>query len=104
MINKAIWNRIINALALLLFCFMVSTGIVLKFVLPPGSGSVEKLFLGGGREKTVELLFGLSRHEWGEIHFYFSIAFLAILIVHLILHWSWIRATAWGTTQRPVRL
>lgn len=43
----------------------------------------------------------MSRHEWGEIHFYLSLGFLAILIFHLFLHWGWIRVTAWGTKQCP---
>jgi hypothetical protein len=32
----------------------------------------------------------MSRHDWGDIHFYASIGFLAILAIHLILHWNWI--------------
>lgn len=99
--NKAFWNRIINASALLLFCSMVSTGTILKFILPPGSGRVEKVLAGSGREKTIDLLLGLSRHEWGEIHFYLSLGFLIILIIHLFLHWNWVRVTAWGTKQFP---
>jgi len=95
-------NRIINALGLLTFVSMISTGIILKWILPPGSGRVESLMRGGfGQNKTIAILMGLTRHEWGEIHFYISIAFLIILIIHFVLHWDWIRATAWGTKKCP---
>jgi len=101
MINKVFWNRIINALALIVFCFMVSTGMILKVLLPPGSGRAVRLFRGGQNQKTIDLLLGMTRHEWGTIHFYLSISFLIILCIHLFLHWSWIRATAWGSKKAP---
>jgi len=99
---KAFWNRVINALALIFFCFMISTGMILKYILPPGSGRAEGLFGGGGhRQRGAQLLLDMDRHEWGEIHFYLALGFLGLLLVHLILHWSWIRVTAWGTPQCP---
>ena len=101
--NKSFWNRIINALALLVFCAMVSTGLVLKFILPPGSGRSNRV-AGGRHGGHYESLLGMSRHEWGELHFFISLGFLAVLVVHLFLHWSWIQATAWGTPQRPQSL
>lgn len=100
---KQALNRIINALGLLIFSLLISTGSVLKWILPPGSGRVEALMRGGfGKNKTIATVMGLTRHEWGEIHFYISIAFLIILIIHLVLHWDWIRATAWGTKKNPL--
>ena len=99
---KQILSRVINALALMAFTLMISTSIILKWILPPGSGRVETLMRGGhGREKTMMTLMGFSRHEWGEVHFYISIVFLTLLVVHLVLHWNWIRSTAWGTKQCP---
>ena len=59
------------------FLFLVSTGIILHYLLPHGSG--------GSRS-----IWGMSRHDWGDIHFYVSIGFLTILAIHLILHWNWI--------------
>jgi len=94
-------NRLINALGLMTFMAMVSTGTILKWILPPGSGRVESLMRGGGRDKIIATLAGLSRHEWGEIHFYISIAFLIILAAHLYLHWNWIKVSAWGTAKSP---
>lgn len=70
-------NFIIDAMAFMFFLFLVSTGIILHYLLPHGSG--------GSRS-----IWGMSRHDWGDIHFYVSIGFLAILAIHLILHWNWI--------------
>ncbi len=100
--KKNCWNIIIDALSLLVFVSMISTGILLKFVLSPGSGRVEMLMKGGGKfEKTIDMLMGLTRHEWGEVHFYISIAFLALLVVHLILHWNWIQCVSFGSKNNP---
>ena len=82
--TKKVWfNMAVNALSLMVFALMISTGMLLKFVLPPRSGHV--------------VYWGLERHEWGQIHFYIALAFLILLILHLILHWSWIQCIAWGT-------
>ena len=50
----------------------------MRYVLPPRSG------------QSIEIL-GMSRHEWGDIHFYITFIFLVILSIHLILHWKFIR-------------
>jgi hypothetical protein len=70
-------NFAIDSLAFICFVFLVSTGVIMYYILPPGSG----------RGRTI---WGLDRHEWGDIHFYFSVGFLAILAIHLFLHWNWI--------------
>jgi len=54
---------------------------VVRYVLPPGSGGRG----GGGRR-----VWGLSRHEWGDIHFYLAVAAVLLLVVHLALHWAWV--------------
>ncbi|MCA9396443.1 MAG: DUF4405 domain-containing protein [Candidatus Omnitrophica bacterium] len=95
---KQAFNRVVNALGLITFIFMISTGSILKWILPPGSGRLE------GREawgREIASYIGLTRHEWGEVHFYISIGFVIILGAHLLLHWNWIKATAWGTARSP---
>jgi hypothetical protein len=72
MFNKSSWNRIVNALSLVAFCLMVSTGMIMKWILPPGSGRMERFF-SGGHEKKMFVLLGMNRHEWGDIHFYISV-------------------------------
>jgi len=33
---------------------------------------------------------GLSRHEWGEIHFWVAVGLALVITIHLALHWKWI--------------
>lgn len=75
--NRTLVNVIIDLVATLLFLGMIATGYLLRFPLPPGSN------------KTLTL-WGLSRHQWGDIHFWISLGLLAVLMIHLALHWNWI--------------
>jgi hypothetical protein len=36
-------------------------------------------------------LWSMTRHEWGDIHFYLSALFVILMVVHIILHWTWIK-------------
>lgn len=58
---------------------MAGTGLLLAFRLPPGSR--------GGRGLTA---MGWDRHEWGDVHTWLSYAFLALIVIHLALHWRWL--------------
>jgi len=75
--NRTLVNIIIDLVATLLFLGMVATGYLLRYPLPPGSN------------KTLTL-WSLSRHQWGDIHFWISLGLLAVLVFHLALHWNWI--------------
>lgn len=75
--NRRLVNIIIDLVATLLFLGMVATGYLLRYPLPPGSN------------KTLTL-WSLSRHQWGDIHFWISLGLLAVMIFHLALHWNWI--------------
>lgn len=75
--EKKKMHAIIDTLAFICFVFITATGLLMHYILPPGSGHF------------MELL-GMDRHEWGQVHFWVSVAFLAILALHLVLHWKWI--------------
>lgn len=75
--NRTLVNIIIDLFATLLFSGMIATGYLLRYPLPPGSN------------KTLTL-WSLSRHQWGDIHFWISLGLLAVLVFHLALHWNWI--------------
>jgi hypothetical protein len=64
----------INGVALLY------TGLLLAFVLPHGQR-------GGGGNLA---LWGLRRHDWGDVHLVLALVMTALLLVHVALHWSWI--------------
>ena len=68
---------IIDIIAFTSFVFLTSTGVLLFYLLPPGSG----------RGSTI---WQMDRHEWGDIHFYLAVSFLIILAYHVIQHWRWI--------------
>jgi hypothetical protein len=75
--NRTLVNVIIDLVATHLLLGMVATGYLLRFPLPPGSNKILTLW-------------GLSRHQWGDIHFWISLGLLAVLVIHLALHWNWI--------------
>jgi hypothetical protein len=70
-------NLTIDTIAFIGFVLLTTTGVLMRYVLPPGSG-------------RFKAIWGLDRHEWGSIHFWISIVFLGILAIHLVLHWRWI--------------
>lgn len=90
-------NAWIDGLAFAAFLFLFVTGLILKYQLPAGSGGV--LPRGGGRgadQRPVTLLWGWTRHEWGDFHFWIAVVLIAILSLHLVLHWKWIVCTVRG--------
>lgn len=85
MIDKPRLNFIIDCLMFVLLSAIVGLGLLMKYILIPGRERWAKY----GR--NVELtLWGWDRHDWGIIHFYLALLFLAVLILHLILHWQMI--------------
>lgn len=75
--QRSLLNLLIDLTAAALFVAMISTGYILAFPLPPGTNKVLSLW-------------GLARHQWGEVHFWLSTALLAVLLLHLTLHWQWV--------------
>lgn len=76
-------NFIIDALMFVVFAAIIFIGLMLGFVIPTGEVPPPQKYL-----------WGLHRHDWGNIHLYLSLFLIALLIVHVILHWSWIKTTA----------
>lgn len=95
--NRAKLNLLVDTIALFGFLFLASTGVLLKLQLPPGSGRIAGEGA-GWREasRPVSLVWGLTRHEWGEVHFWTAIAIAAVLSLHLFLHWRWIYGVLHG--------
>jgi hypothetical protein len=84
-------NLFIDALALAAVVLLVSTGLLIEFRLPPGSGGGGLRGHGfGAANRPVETIWGWTRHEWGEVHFSIACVMILIVVVHLILHWKWI--------------
>jgi hypothetical protein len=83
--EKSKLNLIIDGLLSLCIAAIVGIGLLIKYVLVPGSRRWEIY------NRNVELFFcGIDRHQWGTIHLVIGIVFLALLILHVVLHWSMI--------------
>jgi Domain of unknown function (DUF4405) len=85
-------NTAVDLAALAAFVLLVATGLVLEVRLPPGSGSLEGGEGARAAERPVALVLGLTRHAWGEVHFWVAVALFAVLAVHVVLHWAWFRS------------
>jgi len=48
----------------------------------------------GRRSGWNELLFGLTKRAWGDIHWWVSLAAVAVTIVHVTIDWRTFRACA----------
>ena len=80
-----------DALAFIGFAFLATSGILLRYQLPHGSGRMETIGEGQrAQEKPVSVLWGLTRDEWGDVHYYIALGLMAVLAFHLVLHWKWI--------------
>jgi hypothetical protein len=82
--KKSDWQYLVDTLLFINILGIVFIGFLLGLILPkgPSVAESEKYFL------------GLHRHDWGDIHFFLSIAFTALVIIHLIFSWKWIKAKA----------
>ncbi|MBX3745982.1 MAG: DUF4405 domain-containing protein [Verrucomicrobiae bacterium] len=72
-------NFWVDGVAAVLMVGMIATGLVIRFVLPAGSGSRLELW-------------GLNRHGWGDWHFWLAVGLGGVVLVHVALHWAWVWA------------
>jgi hypothetical protein len=89
---KRTLNFWINVVIYALMAFLLFSGLLMKYTMPPGTG--EKLSL-----------LGMGRHDWGVWHFWVAVALLCGTALHLYLHWLWIRQTTpcyWGRAWMPI--
>jgi hypothetical protein len=85
-------NFILGLVSFLNLLALVFTGFIMKYILPPGSGGVGRVLHGGtGHGTPYKQLWSMTRHEWGSIHFYLAVMFVVLMIIHIILHWTWIK-------------
>jgi hypothetical protein len=84
-------NFIVDTIAFLDLLLLAATGTVLKWVLPPGSGGHGQGFRGGRGAEHIKTLWSMGRHDWGDVHFVLSALFVFLMLVHLFLHWTWIK-------------
>ena len=81
--KKTNLNFVIDVVAFVAFVLLTSTGVLVHYVLPPGSGQ-------------FSILWGMNRHEWGQLHYWIAIVMMGSLGLHLLLHWRWVAAMVKG--------
>jgi hypothetical protein len=85
-------NFLVDSLAFVDLLLLAATGVIMKWVLPPGTGGgYGRGFRGGRPPVEAKDLFGLARHDWGAVHFVLALLFVLLIVVHTTLHWTWIK-------------
>jgi hypothetical protein len=82
--KKTDWQYLVDTLLFICMVGIILIGLLLGLVIPEGPSTPE----------SSKYFLNLHRHQWGNIHFYLSLTFIALLIVHLTLDWKWIKARA----------
>ena len=77
--NKAAKLWLVNILSFILFSILAFTGLINWLLLPRG-------YRGGGG-----FLISL-RHFLREVHEWTALVFIVIVLVHLVLHWAYIKS------------
>ncbi|MFH1561464.1 MAG: DUF4405 domain-containing protein [Patescibacteria group bacterium] len=80
--NQTQKNAIVDILAFFSGIVSALSGFILWIFLPCGTGQ--------GRQIASYFL-GIEKHQWQSIHVYSSIALTILVLIHLVLHWSWVK-------------
>ena len=89
--KRAMVNFIVDLVSFVDLLGMACTGFIMKYILPPGTGGRGRRLHGDLGREHIKDFWSMSRHEWGDIHFYLAVLFVILMVVHIILHWSWIK-------------
>lgn len=93
--SRTALNFALDSALLLIFCGLAWTFALFRFVFPPACSA-------GGWT-----LWGLSYEDWASVHFFCFCLFALCILVHVMLHWSWVcgviasRLSRWRA--RPIR-
>ncbi len=91
MLRRITVNFIVDLAGFIDLLGLIFTGFVIRYVLPPGSGGRGQELHGGQGAGYVKSLWSMTRHEWGDVHFYMVVVFIVLMLIHLALHWTWIK-------------
>lgn len=91
--KKARWNYVLDWVLGLTAVVATVTG--LPFLLAGGGG-----YQGGRNLAYTAAIWGLDRGIWSDLHTWFGLGFLVVLVLHQALHWAWIKNTL-GRAGRP---
>lgn len=60
---------------------VILIGVIMGFFTKSGPGVLE----------IEKYLWGLHRHQWGEIHTFFAVILSVFFVIHMVLEWQWIK-------------
>ena len=81
--KKSTLNAVVDALLVISMLTTAFIGVLFGF------------FIGRGAVPQAEkYLWGLHRHDWGDLHLIFSLILVGLVILHFILHIDWARRTS----------
>ena len=75
-------NLLVDVLTLAVMLALAATGVMMKYVLPPGTS--------GRHGGEARILWGMDRHDLGSVHWALSLALAAVVLIHVALHWTWV--------------
>ena len=96
LVRQARINFSLSSLMLVAFFLTSLSGLIAWLILPSGG------YRGGRNPFYHATLLGLTRHDWNDLHLWAGLAMIAILTIHLALHWQWIVCTAHRYAQTAV--
>jgi len=79
--KKSDWQYLVDTLLFLSVVGIALIGLLMGLVIPKGPTAPE----------STKYFLGLHRHQWSNIHFYLSIAFIVFVIIHILFSWKWIK-------------
>lgn len=77
--NKPKMNYIVDLLAFISFIITALSGLAIKFYMPSGV-----------RQGRFQEFLGIQKGNWSEAHDIAGIVFMALVVIHFILHWKWV--------------
>jgi hypothetical protein len=75
--RQATVNFILDVVSFLVLVGLAGTGLIIALPHKHGPNETKPL--------------GIGRGEWGDIHLWLGITFVVLMLVHLILHWGWVK-------------
>ncbi|MFB0559174.1 MAG: DUF4405 domain-containing protein [Dehalococcoidales bacterium] len=79
-IKVKVYSRAVVAIMLITVWSLVAVSGLVLWLAPSGPRAGQQL-----------LLMGLTKSEWGDIHFWIAVAVLTVTLVHIIIDWKALR-------------
>ena len=79
--KKSDWQYLVDTLLFISIVGITIIGFLMGLVIPKGPTAPE----------STKYFLGLHRHQWSNIHFYLSVAFVVFVTIHILFSWKWIK-------------